>query len=65
MRVSKKNAQRPDERLEELRAYLETIGDFFPWDVHPNKVKASNLLYLKTLRKIKLIIDSEEYQRYL
>lgn len=64
MRVDKSKAQRPDERLQELREQLEQVGNFFPWDVHPNKVRAANIQHSRILRKIKLLVDSEEGQEY-
>lgn len=60
--IHKDKARTAREEYEYLRERLDTVGNFFPWDVHPNKVRAASKLYARLLRKIANIIDSEEYK---
>lgn len=64
MKVCKEKARTPEEELEYLDELLYNTGNFFSWDVHPNKVRTAHITRMKLHRKMRKVIDSEEYKFY-
>lgn len=52
------------DHYDEVRAKIDSIGNFFPWDVHPNEVKTAKIQIGRLLKKLYDIVDTEEYQHY-
>ncbi len=64
MKVCKDRIRTPEEELEHLNALLFASGNFFSWDVHPNRIRASVIYSGRIRRKIREVFDSEEYKEY-
>ena len=64
MKVDKSKIRTPDEEYFFLYNKLDTIGNFFVWDVHPNVVRNADMQRDKIYKKIKNLVDSEEFQEY-
>ena len=64
MKVDKSKARTPDEEYEHLWNQWQSGGDFFPWDVHPNKLRALELKRKRIWEKIGKLVDSVEFQEY-
>ena len=54
----------PDEEYAYLWEQIRNGGDFFSWDVHPNVLRASNIRDARLRKKLKKLVDSEEFQEY-
>lgn len=65
MRVSHKNLKTPVEELDALVSEKAAIGDFFPWDVHPNVLRQYKLREERLTKKIFELVDSERYKKYI
>lgn len=64
MKVDKQKAMTPPEEYEYWQRKLDKACDFLPWDVHPNKINASNIYERKIRKKLKDIVDSPEGREY-
>jgi len=64
MKICKEKARTPEEELEILDEQLFNTGNFFSWDVHPNRVKAAIIRRQRIHRKMREIVDSDEYKFY-
>lgn len=64
MRVQTSKARTPDEEYDYLRCRLGKLGNFFVWDVHPNVVRADDITSKKLWKKVKELVDSDEYKDY-
>jgi hypothetical protein len=64
MKVCKDRIRTPIEELEHLNLLLFSSGNFFSWEVHPNRVRASDLHCARLHKKIREVFDSEEYKDY-
>lgn len=65
MRVSHKNLKTPVEELDALVSERASIGDFFPWDVHPNVLRQYKLREARLTKKIFELVDSSNYKQYI
>lgn len=63
-RVDKSKALTAVEEYDIMRTRIDAIGNFFPWDVHPNQVTTANRQIERLLKKLYDIVDTEEYQHY-
>lgn len=64
MRVCKAKAMTPDEELDYLNNEIDKAGNYFAWEVHPNKIRASDMLIKRLRQKIKKIVASPEFLEY-
>ena len=64
MLVDAENCQTVDEQLDEIDRLLNETGNFFSFDVHPNVVRADNILTERLEKKRKALVNSEEYRSY-
>lgn len=64
MQVQMSKVRTPDEEYEYLWNRLGELGDFLAWEVHPNVVKADNVTEKRLWKKLKKLVDSEEYKYY-
>lgn len=61
LKVDKSKIKTPLEELVYLRAQKEKAGNFFTWEVHPNKVKTSEITRKRLCKKIRCLIKTEEF----
>lgn len=54
----------PDEEYMYLWKKLDTIGNFFAWDVHPNVVRNAEMRRKKIRKKMADLVDSPEFKEY-
>lgn len=54
----------PDEEYMYLWKKLDTIGNFFAWDVHPNVVRNADMQRKKIYKRLTDLVDSPEYKEY-
>lgn len=64
MKVSAKKIRTPDEEYEYLNNELRESGNFFAWEEHPNRVRATNIRQARLQKQIKELVASEEYKHY-
>lgn len=64
MRVDKDKIRTPDEEYDYLDNKLKNLGNYFSWEVHPNVVKATDIQDKRLKKKLKALVDSEEYKEY-
>jgi hypothetical protein len=64
MKVCKDRIRTPVEELEYLNTLLFSAGNFFSWDVHPNRIRSAELYTARLRRKIRQVFDSDEYKEY-
>lgn len=64
MKVTAQKIRTPDEEYEYLNRQLQECGNFFPWDEHPNRLRASNIQAARLRKKLSELIASEEFQDY-
>jgi len=50
-----------DEELEYIERQLDLVGNFFRWDVHPNKARAADISAHRLLKKLVAVRSSPEY----
>ena len=54
----------PDEEYAYLWDTINSLGNFFAWDVHPNKVRATEMHREKLRNKLQKLVDSPEFKDY-
>lgn len=59
--VDKSNLRTLHEEHEYLQEQLWLTGNFFAWDVHPNKVKTATITCQRLYRKIRELERSDEF----
>lgn len=59
--MDKDRCKTVDEELDWIEAQLQTCGNFFAWDVHPNVVRADQIRWERLWRKKAAIAVSLEY----
>ena len=64
MKVDMSKIRTPDEEYEYLWNEWQSGGDFFAWEVHPNKIRALEIKKKRLWKKIKILVDSAEFQEY-
>jgi hypothetical protein len=64
MKVDKSKIRTPDEEYAFLWDKLRSMGDYFAWDVHPNRIRADDMYRKKLHKKLKILVDSDEFQEY-
>lgn len=64
MRVCTDNCRTIEEEFDYLEDQLGTVGNFFAWDVHPNKVKTAKISAWRLCCKKNKLIQSAEYKYY-
>lgn len=64
VKVSKAKLRTPTEEHVYLRERLNEAGNFFAWEVHPNRVRAANILIDRLQKKLWKLLESEEYKFY-
>jgi len=64
MKVCKGNIRTPCEELEYLKDQYFKAGSFFSWEVHPNRLRASDAYEAKLRKKMRWLIDSAQYKDY-
>lgn len=62
MKVDKSKARTPCEEYYFWYNQLNQFEDKFPEDLHPNVVKQNRLRHDKAWKKLKEIVDSEEFK---
>lgn len=40
------------------------IDEYLPWDLHPNKLRAAEILRQRLMNKMKTLVDSEEFKEH-
>ena len=61
LRVDKSNLRTLHEEHEYLQEQLWLTGNFFAWDVHPNKVKTATITCQRLYQKIRELERSDEF----
>ena len=64
MKIDKSKIRNPDEEYTYIWQQLNSLGNFFVWDVHPNVVKNFNIQQEKWTKKLTKLLASEEYKEY-
>ena len=64
MRVDKSKARTPNEEFSYIWEKIQETGNFFAWEVHPNKIKVSCITKARLEKKLKLLVASEEFKAY-
>lgn len=64
MKVDKSKIRTPDEEYTYLWDLLNSLGNYFVWDVHPNVIRATDIRRERLLKKLQLLVDSEEFHAY-
>lgn len=63
-KVDKSKALSAVEQYDVIESKIDAIGNFFPWDVHPNQVRTAKLQIKLLIKKLYELVDTEEYQHY-
>jgi len=64
MKVDKSKARNPDEEYAYIWEKLNSLGNYFAWDVHPNVLRATDMQRERLWKKLKILVDSPEFQEY-
>lgn len=64
MQVQKNKTRTPEEEYAYIWDKLSMLGNFVPWEVHPNVIKANDITKQKLWTRLKKLVDSEEYKHY-
>lgn len=65
MKVDKSKAMNPCEQYEHYYNELfNGIDEVFPWDQHPNQVRAAEIRRQRTMKKMKALVDTEEFKEH-
>ena len=62
--VNKNKSRLPMEEYEYLRERLGRLGDYFLWDAHPNQIAMDERIKKRLQKRLKALVDSEEFQYY-
>ena len=54
----------PDEEYMYLWKKLDSLGNYFAWDVHPNVLRNTEMQRKKLYKKLELLVDSPEFKEY-
>lgn len=60
--VTKDQMRTPDEEYEYLTITLNSLGNFFAWDVHPNKIRATEIRRQRLSKRLLDLVASDEFQ---
>lgn len=52
------------EEYDYLLAKREELGNFIPWEEHPNRLKTFKTQDARIYKKILSVVDSEEFKHY-
>lgn len=61
LKVQKSSIRTPTEEHRHLLKQLDESGNYFSWDVHPNRIKATNMSNARIRKKILAIVKTEEF----
>jgi hypothetical protein len=64
MKVSKDNLNTAPEQFDFIISEIYRIGSDIPWDLPPNVLKCRNIYYARLIRKLEVLLDTEEAQEY-
>jgi hypothetical protein len=64
MKVDKSKIRTPDEEYAYLWDKINNLGNYFIWDVHPNVARATEITRKGLFKKLKVLVDSDEFQAY-
>lgn len=64
MKVSTQKVRTPDEEYEYLNQQLQECGNFFAWEEHPNRLRASDIRAARLRKRISELVASEEFKDY-
>jgi hypothetical protein len=64
LKVSKQNIRTPDEEYEYINKQLDSLGNYFAWDVHPNVIRATAIQRKRLYKKQYELVHSEEFQLF-
>jgi len=61
LKVQKDKARDCNEEHQHLINQLNSAGNYFSWEVHPNRVKATEIFVTRIRKKIAALITTEEF----
>lgn len=61
LKVQKNDIRYPAEEHKYLLDQLDKFGDYFSWEVHPNRIKSTDISIARIHKKIAALLLTEEF----
>lgn len=61
LKVQKNHIKTPDEEHKYLLDQLDKLGNYFSWEVHPNRVRTTAISRERIRKKLNILFKSEDF----
>lgn len=60
-KVDTNRARTATEEREHILDQMDKLGNFFAWDVHPNRLRSNDISRARLYKKLLKVVQSEEF----